>query len=176
VSICDAPSAIIHRSFAEHMGLDWPPDAARKVVYAGGRARFVSWAEVHEDRRQRQAQRLAEIRLSSKPDWQPAYVWTFFIPGWLYHGWHCYVVTWRNRHDPLGVTFRNFREELALSIMQAVPLGLPAKLEHFERWMPRLAKHHPRKKPRHDPRRAGTVVGWLYRRERFQLSKPLSRK
>lgn len=165
--------SIMKRSFADAMGFKWPKDIACVV-----NGKPVTWAQVHEARRKRQAERLERIRLAEEPIVVPAYVWTFFNKQFIaYYGWYCYVVT-RNRQSfggptsTIAVNFRGFNTELALSIMQAVPMGLLPSVENFERWMQLLAKRHPRKKPRGDPRRAGSIVGWLYRRDRFTLEKP----
>lgn len=163
-------TAVIRRSFAESLGIQWPTDVAYRIndSHAGG-LRDVTWAEVGEEKRRRQRERLARIRWPEPPRIVPAYVWAFFVPGWIYHGWHCYVVA---REFDVSVTFRGLNIELAESIMRAVPLGMFPHIDHFERWMPELAKRHPRKKPRHDRRRAGVVFGWLEDRRRFTLEKP----
>jgi len=104
----------------------------------------------------------------------PCYVWTFYnrqaIP---YGGWHCYAVT---RHFRIGVNFRWFDKELALSIMRAVPCGLLPCVDNFYRWMKVFSKQHKRPKRKGDPRKAGSIVGWLADRNLFTLEKPATRK
>lgn len=163
-------TAVIKRSFAESLGLKWPAGVAYRISDGWrGQLRDVTWAEVGEEKRRRQRERLERIRRPEPPRIVPAYVWTFFIPGWLYHGWHCYVVA---REFEVPVTGRDGNTELADNIMRAVPLGIIPHTDHFDRWMAELAKRHPRKKPRNDRRRAGVMFGWLENRRRFTLGKP----
>jgi hypothetical protein len=161
-------SFVMTRSFAEALGIRWPDNAAQVVGDHRGH-RVVTWDELLARRREQQASRLASIRRPAEPTVLPCYVWTFFNSSWIYHGWHCYVVT---RHFDFPVNFRGFREELAISIMQACPLGLFPVEENFDKWMKELAKQHPRRKPRKDPRKAGSVIGWLEHRRRFTLHRP----
>lgn len=153
--------SIMHRSFAEFMGVNWPPEVAYRISDGRGLRggiRDVTWAEVGEQKRRKQRERLERIREPSHPRFVPAYAWTFYNSGWIYMGWHCYVVT---RTEQIAVTFRGLNTGLAESIMRAVPLGMFPVVENFERWMESLAKQRPRRKPKRDRRRAGSVVGWL---------------
>ena len=165
-----AMSFVMMRSFADAMGMKWPKNAAMKVGdYRSPQGfRFVTWAELHEERRTRQAKILKRIRRPPEPFVVPCFVWTFFVPGFIYYGWHCYIVT---RTFEVGVTFRDFDEKLAESVMKAVPMGMLPMTENFIVWMEKLAKQHPRKHPR-DKRKAGSVVGWLENRRRFTLDRP----
>ena len=161
-------NSIMNRSFAQHMGFKWRSDVACLV---NGKA--VTWREVHDRRRERQARILEWKRRVPEPLIAPCYLWTFFNSGFIYYGWYCYVVT---LHDEIAVNFRGFNEHLARSIMEAVPVGMLPVTENFERWMKKFAKTHPRKHPR-DRRRAGSVVGWLTTSEygtaeRFTLDRP----
>lgn len=160
--------ALITRSFADTMGLDWPPEIACIV-----NDRRVTWAEMGEQKRQRQREELARKRRVEPPRIVPAYAWTFFVPGWLYAGWHCWLVT---RREQFGVRWSDrgkwSQPKLAESIMRAWPMGLLPMPENFERWMELLAKTRPRRHPR-DPRRAGSLVGWYDKQwsGRFALAK-----
>ncbi len=157
-------STVIMRSFADSMGLDWPPDVARVLVDHSGR-REVTWAEVMAYRREEQRSRLDALRRVDPPRTVPCYVWVFHVPGWLYGGWWCDVVTLR---EQLSVNFRWFRQDLALSIMRAAPCGFLPLAKYFDQWMPAFAEEHVRG-PCKDPRRAGTMVGWLTGEKRFTL-------
>lgn len=152
------------RSFAETMGFDWPPNVAAVVD-----GEPVTWDQVMANRRARQAQQLADKRHAAPSPVVPCYVWTFKVPGWLYGGWHCYIVT---LHEQIGVTFRNpFGGDIALSIMEAEPLGLMPMAINFTRWMQALARRRPRHHPR-DPRPAGSLIGWYDRvARRFALTR-----
>ena len=156
------------RGFADAMGVQWPPEVAAIV-----NGRVVTWSEVGERKRQMQREELARKRRVEPPRIVPAYVWTFRVPGWLYAGWHCWVVT---RQEQFGVQWsdrgRWRKPRLAESIMRAFPLGLLPIAENFERWMIALAKVRPRRHPR-DPRPAGSLVGWYDRKwsGRFAITK-----
>ncbi len=153
-----------------------PPDVAYLRSGAGlwgaGDLEPVTWAEIMDGRRERQAERLRRIRhLNDEPMVCPCYVWTFFnrqmIP---YYGWYCYVVS---RHFSIAVNFRGYNEKLATSIMTAVPLGILPLKENFYKWMEAFAKAYPRAKHRFDFRKAGSRVGWITDRQSFTLEHPL---
>jgi len=160
---------IMHRSFAEAMGFDWPPEVALLEGLDARDATRVTWDDVHDERRKRQARILAWKREPELPDVLPAYVWAFYNRQLFpYHGWYCYVVT---RHFQVAVNFQGFDAELATSLMEAIPMGLFPMPENFDGWMKELARRYPRRHP-HDPRKAGSVVGWLERKRRFTLERP----
>jgi hypothetical protein len=142
-----------------------PHVAALNHLYTG-KFEEITWAEIIEQRRKEQADRLSCIRQCAEPNILPCYVWTFFneqdIP---YHGWYCYVVT---RHFEIGVNFRGFKEELAASIMQEILLGPKV----FYEWMKEFADRYPRNKPSGDPRKSGSRVGWLSNKTTFTLARP----
>jgi hypothetical protein len=164
-------NSVMMRSFADTMGFKWPKEVARiEFSGHGEKGHRVTWDEVMAARRKRQAERLENIMRPAEPEIVPCYVWTFFnrqeIP---YHGWYCYVVS---RYFSVSVNFRGFDRELAVSIMSAIPLGMLPIVENFSVWMPEFAKHYPRKHP-HDPRKAGSKVGWIKERNLFTLERPL---
>jgi len=158
-------NSIMLRSFAETMGFNWPQNVAQIEFSAREpKGRWVTWDEVHDRRRERQARQLEFIVRPDEPEIVPCYVWTFYnrqsIP---YHGWYCYVIS---RHFELAVNFRHFDHELATSLMTAIPLGMLPVEGNFEAWMPAFAKAYPRKH-KHDRRKAGSCVGWISNRRRF---------
>jgi hypothetical protein len=164
-------NSVMFRSFADSMGFKWPKEIARMEFNGhGGKAIRVTWDEVMDYRRKRQADRMEDIMRPSEPDIMPCYVWTFFnrqsIP---YYGWYCYVVT---RHSSDAVNFRGFDLELATSIMKEIPLGMLAIKENFTAWMQAFAETHPRAKHKDDPRKAGSRVGWIYKNRSFTLARP----
>lgn len=150
-------SSIMERSFAEFFGLDWPKDAAMKV-----NGSYVTWAEVHAKRRKDQKDRIDYIRsdwLRPQPEIFPAYVWTFLVPGFIYAGWHCYIVT---RKESFGV-----RDDstLAVDLIKSIPLGILPMPEYFNQWMAAFAKKYKRHGVK-DPRQSGTLVGWYDRKRK----------
>jgi len=155
----------MHRSFAENMGVQWPPEWAYVVIAPGEPRRAVTWSERRVERQAAQRLRLARIEQPSPPRRVPAYVWVFRVPGWLYTGWWCYVVT---RHEQISVNGRPFRRDLAASVMRAAPCGFLPMVEYFSEWMPVFTGHYPRPAVS-DPRPAGSLVGWLTDRRQFSL-------
>lgn len=159
-----------------------PPHVACVEVYVGGDENrvYVTWDELRERRRTRHAERMERILRPAEPAILPCYVWTFFnkqdIP---YHGWYCYVVT-RQFQD--AVNFRGFDEQLAMSIMTEIPLGFLPLKSNFDSWMAAFARAYPRgrrypngkvlHREKRDPRKAGTLHGWLKNRSSFSLERP----
>ena len=160
-------TAIMHRSFAEGMGLKWAPDVA--YVESGLRGRgTVTWSEVMESRRQRQRQRLDYIRRPAPARVQPCYVWVFLVPGFPFGGWWCYLVT---RREQIAVERVVIMRKLTESIMRAAPCGFLPVVERFGEWMPACAAQYPRQRCK-DPRPAGSVVGWLVDGKEFVRTRP----
>lgn len=174
-------NAIIDRSVYEPGGLVWlmtggrckplPKDVAYLVSDYRGR-REVTWREVMEERRERQAEDLEWNRRESEPAYAPCYVWVFdngpIIP---YGGWWCYIVT---RHESRAVNFRGFNARLAASLMKNVPCGLQPSLmdgeeRQFEEWMPLFARQFACR--RRGRRREGRLIGWISGGE-FLVKKP----
>ena len=153
-----------------------PDQAGMKEVSQGRfgsyRLEPITWAEVHQARRERQAERLEQIRMPAAPEWQPVQVWAFFIPGWLFGGWWCYLRTHKRQisgSGPKGNVHEDSR--LALELMREIPLGVFPMPENFEAWMVELARQHPRRKTKRDPRKAGLISGWTDG-HRFRLTRP----
>jgi hypothetical protein len=130
----------------------------------------LTWEEIHQARRKKQAERLEQLRRTTEAPLLPCYVWTFFnrqeIP---YHGWYCYLVT---RHFQQAVNFRGFNHHLAVSLMEEIPLGMLPLPENFRGWMAEFARQYPRRKIAGDPRKAGVAFGWLSNRCTFSRTKP----
>ena len=160
-------------SFTDGKCKPLPPNVAYLTRGRWNKMVQVTWDEVMDDRRKRQAERLQRIRQVPEPAVVPCYVWTFFNSSFIYHGWYCYVVS---RHFDMSINFRGFRQDLALSIMSEIPLGFFPIEENFEAWMEAFAKKHPRPKTKDDPRKAGTCVGWLSERRRFSIERPATQK
>lgn len=135
----------------------------------GMEVREVPWTEIMERKRIRQKEHLRRIRsFDPEPRIVPCYVWTFFnrqmIP---YHGWYCYVVS---RYFSIAVNFRDYKTDLAESIMRAIPLSVLPVRECFDQWMEAFAKEFPRKHSI-DKRKAGTKVGWIADRSAFSAER-----
>ena len=161
---------IMTRSAADFYGIEWPPDVAlMETDLLSGELKATTWSDIHDIRRQRQRDRMSDIRRIPTPRFVPCYVWVFYVPGFIYGGWWCYIVTLR---DSIAVNFQGFDRELALSIMESVPLGMLPIQENFIPWMKELAKRRPRKHTCRDKRTAGTIVGWLDEGRKFTTERP----
>lgn len=145
-------TTIMDRKAAEFWaGVVWPKDIAMKVD-----DKFITWQEIHDKRRERQAVRLEDIYLPEPPPYVPCYAWVFHNKwSFPYGGWYCYIIT---RREQVAVNFRGFRESLAMSLMKEIPLVLPL-VDNFYQWMNLFIHDYPRTKVK-DPRKAGSVVGW----------------
>ncbi len=140
--------------------------------------RDLTWDEVMQRRRERQAEQLERIRgRNSKPTVLPCYVWTFFNrQDFPFHGWYCYVVT-REFGDVAVRGKHGDNEPLRESIMTEIPCGLLPMAENFEAWMAAFARKHPRRQPafsrgHRDPRKSGCHLGWLNDERTFSLQRP----
>lgn len=144
---------VMFRSFAEHMGFNWPKDWA--MLRNRGP---VTWAQVMEERRKRQADRLEQIRFNRSPCVLPAQVWTFRVPNSavIYIGWHLYVRTFRDEWWVKGAGV----DGVALDIMRSFPCDLLPIEENFEEWKERFAASYPRAGIRRGSRQ-GLAHGWV---------------
>ena len=163
---------IMTRSASEYWGRTWPADWA---YTEGGQP--VTWEEVKRQRRGAQQEHLARKRELEARRVVPAYICSFQVPGFIFGGWWCYVVTVEYGCDEGKACGggNNFGHKgdikwgpLAESIMKACPLGLLAMEDNWREWMIALARHRPRRNTR-DPRPAGSLVGW-YDREQGRFS------
>src|SRR5487761_2099922 len=76
---------------------NWPKGVAYMVPNGRNGLDRVSFADIQAARIKRQKERLERITRIAEPDRQAAYVWVFFVPGFLYGGWHLYLCTLRER-------------------------------------------------------------------------------
>ena len=163
-------SMVMYRSFAEAMGFNWPREIAFVTDDYKGGYRQVTWKEVHKARTERMHRNLEWKRQIAEPTILPCYVWTFFnVQDIPYHGWYCYVVT---RYFDIGVNFRGFDKDLAMSLMRTIPFGLLPLETNFYKWMELFAKNYPRKPHPKDKRKSGSLVGWLIDRKSFTFQRP----
>lgn len=140
-------SVVMHRSFAEAMGFEWPRELA--AIVNGER---VTWADVRAGKIERQRKRLAQILRIDQPCRQAAHVWVFNNPqDFPYGGWWCYIRTLRNawciRQD----------DSLAAEIMAMFPCGLLPLRENFRAWQQEFARTYARP----GRRKQGMVAGWV---------------
>lgn len=137
------------RSFADHMGFKWPKEIACIVD-----GRPVTYKELRAKKKALQDRRLAQIREIDQ-ERRAAYVWVFFQPHWLYHGWHLYL---RTVNDSWWLIRMVGGTELTLDIMRALPCGLLPVMENFERWKEVVGRtfHRPGRF-----KKQALIKGWL---------------
>lgn len=138
---------MMKRSFADAMGFQWPKELACIV-----NGRKVTWDEIRQMRRDRQARHLATVLRIDGPVRRAAFVWTFFVPGVIYGGWHLYL---RTVTDSWWIRASN---GIALEIMRTFPCGLLPIPENFYRWKQAFAGAFPR--PGKFSRQ-GMLAGWI---------------
>lgn len=139
-------AVVMHRSFARSMGFNWPPEIASIVNGVP-----VTYAEIRANKIARQRKHLAGILKCEGPQRRAAHVWTFFIPGWIYGGWHLYIRTINERW------WIRECDAFALSIMALFPCGLLPTPENFGAWKLRFARTYARGLDRQQ----GMVAGWI---------------
>jgi hypothetical protein len=126
-------TSIMHRSFAEYMGINWPKEIACFV-----NEKAVTFAQLRAEQKERQSKRLQDIQRSFEPVHQAAFIWVFFVPGAIYGGWHLYV--WTLKHS----WWLKRPEGVALDIMRAFPAGVLPAPENFYQWKAAFAKQYSR--------------------------------
>lgn len=139
-------TVIMQRSFARTMGFNWPPDVACTV-----NGHKVTFADIRANKIAKQRRHLARVLECAGPRRRAAHVWVFFVPGWIYGGWHLYLRTinndwWINKCD-----------DLALSIIKMFPCGLLPSEENFYDWKQAFAETY----ARGSDRKQGMVAGWV---------------
>ena len=148
-------SSIITRSAAEYWAkmrgktCEWPKDWR---YVADGKP--VTLADIRARRRREQAEHLARM-LKGCYRWgrKPAQVWVFFVPGFIYGGWHLYVRTFRN-----AVWVREGNSRLAQSVMRQLPCGCLPGVADFDEWKEAFWKQYKVKGAR---RKTAVFNGWI---------------
>lgn len=150
-----------------------PRDVAGYRSDGRGHYENVTWGEIHANRTKEQNRRLEWKRqYDDSQRIRPAQVWTFFIPGFIFRGWWCYIRQW-DGDDICGDGHKgdvSRHSKLALHLMTIIPLGVLPLAENFEQWMILLANVYPKTKTKKDRRHAGILTGWSDGRW-FELSK-----
>jgi hypothetical protein len=150
---------IMHRSFAETMGVKWPKEIA--FVENG---KPVTYAQLLTERKKRQAEHLSRVLDIQPPRRIAAYVWVFLCPGiggFAFYGYWLYI---RALGKDWWIDGRSwFRESehgrnFTLDLMGQFPCGLLPIFENFDRWKEAFAKTYSR------PgrfKKQGLVLGWV---------------
>ena len=166
------PGGIFH-SLRQAKGLP-PIEVPKDVVGWQIEGRYSEWVPITrgmmlERKREAQARHLQTIRRCSPSAWRRGQLWVFFVPGWLYAGWHCYV---RALKEYWPVDFRSGPAKEW--VMRQVPMGELPLAERFDKWCAAIAKAYPKQRTRTDPRRAGIVNGWCHD-GKFYLTRGIDR-
>ena len=145
-------TSVMTRSFADSMGFNWPPEWASLVD-----GKPVTFAELKAARIERQKAHMDLITDDGIPLRRAAHIWTFFVPGWIYGGWHLYIRTIKN--DWWIKNRYSGDWELIERIMKQFPCGLLPLPENFGAWKSAFAKEYRRVSPRR--RKQGMVACWV---------------
>lgn len=142
------------RSFAEARGFAWPADVACII---NGVPR--TWKEIHAERKKSQAERLRRKLADRGPVRQAAMIWVFFVPGFIYGGWHLYV---RTVHHSWWVRECCYSEEghMITHCMNTWPCGMLPFRENFYAWKASFAKAYASGRKR-GGKSQGIVFGWV---------------
>lgn len=145
------------RSFADHMGFNWPKDIAFIV-----NGEPVTYAALREAKSKAQIERWKfKQSLNPSPVRHAAYVWVFYQPGLFGFAFAGYWLAIRTLRQDWTFSFRHaeYGNGLKTTDMMAMfPLGfLPIK-ENFEPWKKAFVKRysHPGRFPKQ-----GLVKGWV---------------
>ena len=149
--------ALLHWGEALGIKRDLPDDLAFIVddPWRGGR-KIVTWSEVMENRRDRQAKILRHKR--HVEPWRAVKLWVAYFNQDLFGGWHGFIEDWRGRNGRIWID-RDGKGFIAQA-MEMFPVGLPlgSWRERWEEWKPAFAKKFSRGK--HDRKPRGVVFLW----------------
>jgi hypothetical protein len=118
----------------------------------------VTYAELKDSRIEEQKRRLSLILDDGIPLRRAAHIWTFYVPGPFYGGWHLYIRTIKKQW---WITSRDCHENWSLveRIMKQFPCGLLPIPENFYKWKEAFAKTYRRVSARR--RKQGMVACWV---------------
>lgn len=142
-------NSVMTASFAKCMGLKWPKHVASIV-----NGRVVTWDEVRKHRLEQQHKHLKSVLACPYATHRRAcYVWTLFVPGMIFGGWHTYLCTLEDSH-----WFRYYDRGVEDEIMAAFPLGiLPIGERYRCEWREAFARSYPRP----GKKKQGVAYGWI---------------
>lgn len=115
----------------------------------------ITYADLKADRIERQKRHLGLILDNGIPLRRAAHIWVFFVPGWIYGGWHLYIRT-INRQWWIRRSFGD--EKIIERLMKQFPCGLLPIPENFYAWKKAFAKTYRRG---HRNRKQGMIACWV---------------
>ena len=118
----------------------------------------VTWADIHKRRAERDQRNIQRKREPDVPLKRAGYVWVFWQPHWIYHGWHLYLWTlkdevWLSRGSRLEGPSRFIRH-----LMEQFPCGVIPIRENLDQWMKAFAKTYARSGRF---KKQGLLLGWV---------------
>jgi hypothetical protein len=132
-------TAVILRSALEHWGHNPPPELAY-IVRDHRASRVVTWRDVMQARRERQAEQLRRKR--EVGGWRAYKLWVAFFDQNLMGGWQAFLETYGNvPYYDQRVWVDRDRQHLRCRLMALFPLVLPlgTEWEQWEAWKPAFA-------------------------------------
>lgn len=150
-------SYIMTRSALVHWGHNPPPNVAYVCGDRPGERRIITWGDVMETRRKRQASRLELIRRTER--WEAYRVWVAYFDITLMGGWQAFIDNERTRHG-YGTWIDRDRQHLRQPLMDAFPLVLPlgSERDNWAAWKAEFAKQYQRGSQDKHPR--GCAFVW----------------
>jgi len=116
----------------------------------------ISYAELKANRIAKQKRRQSLILDDDIPLRRAAHIWTFYVRGPFYGGWHLYIRTLKDQWWIRGKDGDDW--VLIDQIMQQFPCGLLPIRENFYAWKKAFAKRYRRG---HRRRKQGMVAIWI---------------
>jgi hypothetical protein len=122
----------------------------------GGRRRVITWGEVMQKRRERQAERLRRKRNGAPP--RRAYMlWVAYFDQSLMGGWHAFLENHRGRNGRIWID--RDRPQMKATLMEAFPLTeVSGEREGWHAWKLAFAEKYARRV--HDGKPQGVVYVW----------------
>ncbi len=138
--------------------------------HSGAPRRKVTWAEVIENRRKRQRERLDRIRQVA--EWRPYKLWVAYFDQTLMGGWHAFLEDHRGGGYRIWIDrdLSWFREKAFALFPLVLPLGKPYERywPAWEQWKVAFAESFRRRL--HDRRPLGVAYIWWNRREKVEVA------
>jgi hypothetical protein len=135
----------MNRKAMEFWGKNPAPNVAAMVSDYPGHYRLITWGDVMENRRKRQAEQLLRIRALESARQEFYRVWVAYFDQSLMGGWQAFIDS-RRTFNHYGNWIDRDRRWLKPMLMEAFPLLLPLGSEHerWEAWKPEFAAQYSR--------------------------------
>jgi hypothetical protein len=151
-------TTIMTRSALRAWGQSPPADLAFVVSEGHGHRRVVTWADVMQQRRERQRWILARKRAGREPH---AYkLWVAFYDTTFFGGWHAFLETYTGQLVWIDKNRRFLRPTLMAVYPLVIPFGDPSRPSWpvWEQWKVAFAQQYARR--RHARKPLGVTYVW----------------